>query len=196
MLQNSFYTRKMRYVRSKMRENISPWTKFSTRLNFRTQGPRFNLHNTSIRILLRQLRPKATTSLKTAASVYHCDIALDREDGQKDSSLFTASRRRLCVYESKFCTAIFNKSKRYFCLPLMQRHNYFPLCCNLHSESTGSNPDPNADGSHIAPRGPGRLLSLKLDYDNLSAVLIQKGISWGNDKQNGVFWKETFQRYC
>lgn len=40
----------------------------------------------------------------------------------------------------------------------------------------GSNPDPNADGSRVALRGPERLLSLKLDYDNLSAVLIQKGI--------------------
>ncbi len=67
-------------------------------------------------------------------------------------------------------------SQRYFGLPLMQRHNYFPLCCNLHSASSGSNPDPNADGSRVALRGPGRLLSLKLDYDNLSAVLIQKGI--------------------
>lgn len=98
MLHNSFCTRKMRYVRSKMRENVSPGTKFSSRLNFRTQDLRFNQHNTSIRILLRQLRPKATTSLKTAASVYHCDIALHREDGQKDSSLFTASRCRLSAY--------------------------------------------------------------------------------------------------
>lgn len=41
----------------------------------------------------------------------------------------------------------------------------------------GSNPDPNGNGYRVAPKGPGRLLSLKLDYDNLSAVLIQKGIS-------------------
>lgn len=80
-----------------MRKRLSV-NKFSNWLNFCTQGLRFNQRNTRIRILLRQRRPKATTSLKTAASVYHCDIALDREDGQKDSSLFTASRRRLTAY--------------------------------------------------------------------------------------------------
>lgn len=98
MLHSLFCTHEMQDVRSKMWENVSPSTEFSTRLNFRTQGLWYNQRNTSIRILLRQLRPKATTSLKTVASVYHCNIALDREDGQKDSSLFTASRRRLSAY--------------------------------------------------------------------------------------------------
>lgn len=80
------------------RKHLSSWTKFLTRLNFHTEGLQFNQRNTRIRILPRQLRPKGTTSLKTTASVYHCDIALEREDGQKDSSLFTASRCRLSAY--------------------------------------------------------------------------------------------------